>query len=514
MNTIPSSGRPSRNSQGIHNVSQHPMEYTASQLDQQGTPVNTWLPRNMHTANDPNQDSISADTPSSHRQVKSFTPCVRQNDRFVNPSGKPLQPGTVIICDKIPFVVSNYGEIYNFTGGSFKQLYVTDPSVHKFLVSLANSPSTFSSIINSVINLLPRFGSKQTNPNKHQNENQVQTILDASNTEAFNNNDNADLNVSTDTIADIDISDLAYLSPNPVHHETCDNPSLHENLFQDSVRNEMLTHYNRIVIGSFKEFFQSVNTNNLAEVLQALKELNFALAIRAPELALHYNMVLEAWQITAEEVPNLVRAHLNCNTAYNPEHSIRGRSHSWGNQHHWYSWQSSPLLRYKQHSERSDTCLYSNRNYCNTHHHVTSQHNSPHTIRNTPNTSNNQANPIAMQSPGNSNIIECLQSQILGLQMQALQQSMLNSIKIFDGNNKSKFTSWAQSVKNAAKLCNLDTLTITLYKLQGPPLKFAHFLESKEVGSGKQLNWHFFKKASNYKLLWNTIQHLHYQCIW
>ena len=55
--------------------------------------------------------------------------------------------------------------------------------------------------------------------------------------------------------------------------------------------------------------------NNLAEVLKALRELNFVLANRAPELALHYNMELEPRQITAEEVPNLVRVHHNCNTA-------------------------------------------------------------------------------------------------------------------------------------------------------------------------------------------------------
>ena len=280
---------------------------------------------------------------------------------------------------------------------------------------MANSPSTFSSIINSVISLLPRFSSKQTNPNKHTNENHVQTVKEASNTEAFNNNGNAHLNVSTDTIADVDISELAYLSPNAVHDTTCDNPSPHKNLFQDSVRNWMLTHYNRIVIGSFKEFFQSANTNSLAEVLLALKELNFILANRAQELALHYNMVLEPQQITAEEVPNPVRAHLNCNTAYNLEHNVRGRPHSRGNQHHWYSQQSLPLPRCNQHYERSDTCFHSNRNYGNTHHHVTSQCNSSHTVRNTSNTSNNQANPIAM--PNNSNIIECLQSQILGLQM-------------------------------------------------------------------------------------------------
>ena len=188
MNTIPSSGRLSRNSQDIHNMFQHPMEYTASQSDQQHTPVNTPLPRNVLTSNDPKQDYISTDTPYSQRQVKSFTPCVRQNDRFVNPSGKPLQPGTLIICDKIPFVVSNNCKIYNFTGGSFKQIYVADPSEHNFLVSLANSPNTFSSIINSIISLLPRFSIKQTKDNAA-NEKQLQTVIETSNTEAFSNND-------------------------------------------------------------------------------------------------------------------------------------------------------------------------------------------------------------------------------------------------------------------------------------------------------------------------------------
>ena len=110
MHTKPSNGRPSRNSQGNCNMFQHPMEYTASLSDQQHTPVNTPLPRNVLTSNDPKQDSASADTPPSQRQVESFTPCVRQNDRFVNPSGKPLQPGTIIICNKILFIVSNNGK--------------------------------------------------------------------------------------------------------------------------------------------------------------------------------------------------------------------------------------------------------------------------------------------------------------------------------------------------------------------------------------------------------------------
>ena len=109
----------------------------------------------------------------------------------------------------------------------------------------------------------------------------MQSIIKASNSEALNNNGNKGLNVSTDTIAKVDVSDLVDLSSNAVHHDVHDNPSLQENLFQDSVKNEMLTHYNRIVIGCFKEFFQSINTNNLAEVLQALKELNVMLANRA-----------------------------------------------------------------------------------------------------------------------------------------------------------------------------------------------------------------------------------------
>ena len=136
MNTIPGTGRPSRNSQGIHNVSQHSMGYTTSQSDQKGTRVNTPLPRSVLIENGPGQDSSSSGTPSgtppSQRQVESCTPCIRQNDRFVDPSGNPLQPGTIIICNKIPFIVSNNGKIYNFTGGSIKQLHIADPSKHKF----------------------------------------------------------------------------------------------------------------------------------------------------------------------------------------------------------------------------------------------------------------------------------------------------------------------------------------------------------------------------------------------
>ena len=234
MNTIPGSSRLLRKSQGIHNVSQHSMGYTTSHSDQQGTPVHTLLPISVLTENGPDQDSSSSGTPPSQRHVEPFTPCVRQNDRFVNPSGKPLQPGTIIICDKIPFVVSNNGKIYNSTGPSFKQFYVTDPSKHKFLVTLANSPSTFSSMINSVIGLFPRFSSKQTDSDKHKSKNQAQSVIEASNSETLHNNSNKGINVSTDTIPEVDVLDLVDLSSDAVHHDVCNNPFPHKDLFQNS----------------------------------------------------------------------------------------------------------------------------------------------------------------------------------------------------------------------------------------------------------------------------------------
>ena len=74
--------------------------------------------------------------------------------------------------------------------------------------------------------------------------------------------------------------------------------------------NEMLNFYNCIVVGCFKEGFQEVDTNNLQAVLQALKELNFILANRAPELSVHYSFPLEPHQISAEDIPDFVSAYL------------------------------------------------------------------------------------------------------------------------------------------------------------------------------------------------------------
>ena len=320
------------------------------------------------------------------------------------------------------------------------------------------------------------------------------------------------MNVSTsaETIWAVDVSDLANISTDvSIHHNVHDTPSHHGDLFQNSTCNEMLTHCNRIVIGCFKDFFQSVNTKNLAEVLQALKDLNFMLANRAPELAVHYNMTLEPHQISAEEVPDLVKAHPHLATAYNPKHSVRGRPRSRGNQYHQYNRQSSPLSRYNEQAQRSDAHFppHPNRSYSNTHYHNNSKCNSPHPIWHIHNTSSIQVNDIGSQSPNASDLIGSVQSQILGLQTQALQQSTSNSIKIFDGSNKSELTSWEQSVENTARLCNLETLSIALSKLQGAPLKSASYVESKETNSGKTLVWFYLKKACNKSLFGNSIWH-------
>ena len=66
------------------------------------------------------------------RQVEVLMHCTRQHDRFVDSKSRPLQPGTLIFCDDLPFIVSANSKVYIYTGGHMKQLYVADPSEHKF----------------------------------------------------------------------------------------------------------------------------------------------------------------------------------------------------------------------------------------------------------------------------------------------------------------------------------------------------------------------------------------------
>ena len=120
------------------------------------TPVNAPLARHIlpdgssHSATDTSNSNSPVANLTQDRQVEVLTPCMRQHDRFVNPSGKPLQPGTVIVCEDLPFIVSSNGKICNFTGGNMGQLYIADPSKQKFLVKATNSPSNFSNILGSI----------------------------------------------------------------------------------------------------------------------------------------------------------------------------------------------------------------------------------------------------------------------------------------------------------------------------------------------------------------------------
>ena len=90
-------------------------------------------------------------TQDRQHQVEFLTPCTRQCDRFVDPQGRPLQPGTVIFCDDFPFIMSANSRIYNYTGGNTKKIYIADTREHRFLVNEANRPGAIANILGSVL---------------------------------------------------------------------------------------------------------------------------------------------------------------------------------------------------------------------------------------------------------------------------------------------------------------------------------------------------------------------------
>ena len=100
---------------------------------------------------------ITPITASAQERLRHLHPVQDYMTGLWIPQVSHSQPGTVIVCEDLPFVVSSNSKIYNFTGGNMKQLYITDPSKHTFLVKAANSPNSFSGIFSSVLGLLPRF---------------------------------------------------------------------------------------------------------------------------------------------------------------------------------------------------------------------------------------------------------------------------------------------------------------------------------------------------------------------
>ena len=107
-----------------------------------------------------------------------------------------------------------------------RQLYIADPSKYKFLVTAANSPSTFSNIFNSVLGLFPRLGNRQSQVSKHKDEDQEQSATETSTIETIcstNSSKGMDLSNNPDTIPEDDVLDLVNLSVDiSIHHDAQD----------------------------------------------------------------------------------------------------------------------------------------------------------------------------------------------------------------------------------------------------------------------------------------------------
>ena len=130
MNHTVGLGRPSRNTQGICGPTFPPTtmpttpvpETPANSTAVPPTPVTTPLAQGTPSPgnNSAVQDTSSTDTPipmpvatrDGGHEVEVLTSCTRQYNRFVDSQGRPLQAGTVIFCDDLPFVVSTNGRIY------------------------------------------------------------------------------------------------------------------------------------------------------------------------------------------------------------------------------------------------------------------------------------------------------------------------------------------------------------------------------------------------------------------
>ena len=216
-----------------------------------------------------------------------------------------------------------------------KQIYVADPREHKFLVNEANRPSTITNILGSVLSMLSGFCKKQNSTTHSSNKIEEQTLAtaEASTIDTTRNINNINNGKTDKEGNDIDLNTTETIAKNGVFHSNVmhqkDNNSdivdFHTNLSMQNethnsellpiysetmlqmhcTHNEMLNHYNHIVVGCFKKKFQGVDTDNLPAVLQALKELKLILANRAPGLSAHYGFPLEPQQISTEEVPDL-----------------------------------------------------------------------------------------------------------------------------------------------------------------------------------------------------------------
>ena len=183
MNITTGSGRPSRNSQGIYNTLLQPAMSTTLLPETLVNPamvphssVTSLVARSMPSDNDSptvtdtSNPNTAVPISMQDKQVEVLVPCTWQHDRFVDPKGKPLQLGMVIFSEDLPFIVSANDEICNYIEGNMKQLYIADPSEHKFLVNEANRTGTLPNTLDSVFGMLPGFHRKQNNASHNTNE--------------------------------------------------------------------------------------------------------------------------------------------------------------------------------------------------------------------------------------------------------------------------------------------------------------------------------------------------------
>ena len=233
-----------------------------------------------------------------------------------------------------------------------------------------------SYILESVLGMLPGFHRKQNNAlhNTKENEEQAQATPEASTIDTVSILDNSNSGKTLKAGSDRDnvtennaflgnVHNTSYIvdfhtnvsAQNDTHSSDLSPMHTVTMLQIHHTHNEMLSHYNHIVIGCLTDIFQTVDTNNLSAVLQALKELNSILANRAPELSAHYGFPLEPWHVSADEVPAFISAYLHRPTANSTEHNSRGRPRTRGNQDYRPSRQSLPVPRYNGWINRSDT---------------------------------------------------------------------------------------------------------------------------------------------------------------
>ena len=186
-----------------------------------------------------------------------------------------------------------------------KQIYIAVPREHNILVNESNRPGAIANILGSVLRMLPGFHNRQdsTTFNPSESDEQISASPEAStietastinNNSAVNNDSNAEnegntiqintnetsteneVYLHTRNIADQrDNPDTADLHASQGQQEDTQNSKLSPIHTETMLRthhahNEMLTHYNCILVGSFMEFFQGVYNNNLQAVLQAL----------------------------------------------------------------------------------------------------------------------------------------------------------------------------------------------------------------------------------------------------